>query len=227
MNTAHLIHYLALSVVGVALIDPMAGAAQNAKPKGEARPTGQRQQLDPKTQRQSLDGQESDAQILIYRFRLNPDAAGSELIVSNPSDQEGTFSLVAQEADGSFSKEAEHSITPGSVYAIRAADAGWSSTNVVSVKASARLVLSLQFPDADQPVEIARNPSVGIYDVFGFGRQTELRSSGKKRGLSLLFSDGSFTQELPREAAPQQAVSELLQTSGRSPARGLFVLRGN
>jgi hypothetical protein len=84
----------------------------------------------------------------------------------------------------------------------------------------------MQFPDAETPAEIQRAASVAVYDIFGFERQSELAASSKPRGLSLLFSDGSFSQDLPREAAPQQGVSELLQSSGRSPARGLFVLHG-
>jgi hypothetical protein len=218
---------LPFSLITLTLFAPSWSVAQNAKSRGSARPARQGQRLDARVQTQGREGQEADDQILIYRFRLDVESASSELIVSNPSAGEGTISLIAQEADGSFSKKASHTVEPGALFSISAADAGWSSTNVVAIKASRRLVLSIQFPDTDQPTQIARGPSVSIYDVFGFERQSEMASSEKRRGLSLLFSDGALTQELPRETSPQQGVSELLQSSGRSAARGLFVLQAN
>ena len=179
------------------------------------------------TQTQGLASQDADDQILIYRFRLDLDSLGSELIISNPTDRDGTISLVAQEADGAFSKEVKRAIEPGAIFSISASDAGWSSSNVVSVKASRRLLLSVLFPEADKPTDIVRDRSVAVYEVFGFERQSELVPTAKKRGLSLLYSDRRVSRELSPETAPQQGVSELLETSGSSPARGLFVLHGS
>jgi len=215
-----------LVLIGATLVLPPAGTAQETKSKNAARPPRQMQRLSTGARTQG-GGREAGDQILLYRFRLDRDTASSELIVSNPTEREGAFSLFAQEVDGTFSKEAKHTIGPGGLFAVSAAEAAWSPSNVVFVKASRRLLLSVQFRGADKPTEILRSPSVAVYDIFGFERQSELGSSAKQRGLSLLFSDGSFSQQLPREATPQQGVSELVQTSGRAPTQGLFVLHGN
>jgi hypothetical protein len=179
------------------------------------------------TQTQGLVGQSADDQILIYRFRLDADSSGSQLTVANSTDSAGTFALFAQEAGGAISKEIKRNIEPGAVFVISAAEAGWSPSNVVSVKASRRLLLSLQASGEEKPTEIARDASVATYEVFGFERQSELAPSAKRRGLSLLYSDRRFSRNLSPETTPQQGVSELLETSGSSPARGLFVLHGN
>ena len=230
MKACRLFNTSKLVLLGMALVFPLAGIAQEAKPaksKDTAGSSQGSQRLDPMTQTQGLAGQDADDQILIYRFRLDLDSLGSELIISNPTDRDGTISLVAQEADGAFSKEVKRTIEPGAIFSISASDAGWSSSNVVSVKASRRLLLSVLFPEADKPTDIVRDRSVAVYEVFGFERQSELVPTAKKRGLSLLYSDRRVSRELSPETAPQQRVSELLETSGSSPARGLFVLHGS
>lgn len=215
-----------VALILMALVYPPAMSAQEAKTKGAAGPASRSQRVDPMTQTQGFPGQKTDDQILVYRFRLDTDSAGSELIVSNTTDGEGTFALFAQEAGGAITKEIKRTIEPGAVFAISAAEAGWTSANIVSVKASRRLLLSLRFPGEEKPTEIVRDAAVMIYDVFGFERQSELAGSGKKRGLSLLYSDRRFSRELAPETSPQQGASELLDSSGRSPIRGLFVLQG-
>jgi hypothetical protein len=201
--------------------------AQEAKPKSAGRRTVRTQRVDPMTQTQGSRDQAEEDQVLVYRFRLDTDSAGSRLMVSNSSDGEGAIALFAQEADGAITSEIKRTVEPGGVLAISAEEAGWSSSNVVSVKASRRLVLSLQLPGADKPAEIARDAGVAIYEVFGFERQSDLAPSGKRRGLSLLYSGRRFTRELSPETSLQQGASELLETSGASPTRGLFVLQGN
>jgi hypothetical protein len=208
-----------------ALAYPPAASAQQAKTKSPAGPSMRTQRVDPMTQTQGSADQKADDQILVYRFRLDTDSVGSQLIVTNTTDSEGTIALFAQDADGTITKEIKRTIEPGAVFAISAADAGWSPSNVVSVKASRRLLLSLQLPGEPKATEIVREASTLVYDVFGFERQSELAPSGKKRGLSLLYSDRRFSRELSPEASPQQGTSELLETSGSAPARGLFVLQ--
>jgi len=201
--------------------------AQEAKPKSTARSGIRSQRLDPMSQTQGSADQEPGDQILLYRFRLDAESAASQLIVANSTDGDGTIALFAQGADGAIAKEIKRTIDPGAVFAISPAEAGWSSSNVVSVKASRRLLLSLQLPGEPKPTEIVPDASVAVYDVFGFERQSELVPSGKKRGLSLVYSDRRFSRELAPETSPQQGASELLQTSGSAPARGLFVLQSN
>ena len=216
-----------LALILTALVCPLALYAQESKPTSGARPAIRSQRVDPMTQTQGSPDQEAGDQILVYRFRLDSDSTGSRLIVANSSDGAGTIALFAQETDGAITKEIKRTIEPGAVLAISAEDAGWSSSNVVSVKASRRLLLSLQFPGEEKPTEIVRNAAVGVYEVFGFERQSELAPSGKRRGLSLLYSDRKFSRELSPATSPQQGASELLETSGSSPTRGLFVLQGN
>ena len=171
--------------------------------------------------------QKASDQVLLYRFRLDTDSLGSELIITNSSDSVGSLALFAQEPEGAISKEIKRTIEAGAVFAISAADAGWSPDNVVSVKASAKLVLSLRLPGEEKATEIARDPGAGVYEIFGLGRQSEFAPSAKRRGLSLLYSDRRFSRGLSPETTPQQGASELLETSGRSPAHGLFVLHSN
>ena len=216
-----------LALILMALVYPLAVSAQETKTKSTTRSAIRSQRLDPMTQTQGFAGQEAGDQILVYRFRLDTDSAGSQMIVTNATDGAGTVALFAQEADGAITKEIKRTIEPGAVFAISAAKAGWSSSNVVSVKASRRLLLSLQLPGEEKPTEIVRDTSVLVYDVFGFERQSELVPSGKKRGLSLLYSDRRFSRELSPETSPQQGASELLETSGSAPARGLFILQDN
>ena len=216
-----------LALILAALVFPLAASAQEAKTKSTTRSVQRSQRVDPMTQTQGFAGQAAGDQILVYRFRLDTDSAGSQLIVSNSSDRAGTLALFAQEAGGAITKEIERTIEPGAVVAISAAETGWSSSNVVSVKASRRLLLSLQFPGEQKPTEILRDAFALVYDVFGFERQSELAPSGKKRGLSLLYSGRSFSRDLSPATTPQQGASELLETSGSSPTRGLFVLQGN
>ena len=216
-----------LALILAVVAYPLAVSAQQSKPKSTARPGSRTQRLDPMTQTQGSADQEPGDQILVYRFRLDTESAGSQLIVSNTTDSEGSIALFAQETDGALTKEMKRTIGPGAVFAISADEAGWSSANVVSVKASRRLVLSLQLPGEGKPTEIVRDGNALFYDVFGFERQSELAPSGKKRGLSLLYSDRRFSRELAPETSPQQGTSELLETSGGAPARGLFVLQGN
>jgi hypothetical protein len=215
-----------LALILTVLVYPPAMSAQEAKPKTTAQPGIRSQRADPMTQTQGIAGQDAGDQILVYRFRLDTDSAGSRLILTNSSDRAGTLALFAQEADGPITKEIKRTIEAGAVVEISAAEAGWSSSNVVSVKASRRLVLSLQFPGEEKPTEIVRDSFSLVYDVFGFERQSEPAPSAKRRGLSLLYSDRRFTRVLSPETSPQQGASELLEASGSSPARGLFVLQG-
>ncbi len=214
-----------LALLLLALVWPVAGSAQEAPPKGSAQPARLGKGFEPPARLRA--GRDTGDQVLLYRFRLDLDSTRSELIVSNATDRAGALSLFTQEPDGTVGKGVQRTIEPGAIFAVSAAEAGWSSSNVVLVKASRRLLLSVRHPEADQPAEIARDPSVRVYELFGFERQSELAPSGKRRGLSLLHSGRSFSQALPAATAPQQGVSELLQTSGSAPSRGLFVLHSN
>jgi hypothetical protein len=216
-----------LALILTALVVPPAAGAQETKTKNPARPSIRSQRVDPMTQTQGSPDQKAEDHILVYRFRLDADSAGSQLIVTNSTDGEGGIALFAQEADGAIKKEIKRTIEPGAVLAISAAEAGWTASNVVLVKAPRRLLLSLQLPGEDKPTDIVPDAFAPAYDVFGFERQSELLPSGKRRGLSLLYSDRRFSRELSPETSPQQGASELLETSGSSPTRGLFVLQGN
>ena len=134
-----------LALVLTAVVSPLAANAQQAKPKGAAS-SSRSQRQEPMSQTQGVAGQEAEDQILVYRFRLDADSSGSQLLVANSTERAGTITLFAQEADGAISKEVKRTIEPGAVLAISAAEAGWSASNVVSVKASRRLLLSVQFP---------------------------------------------------------------------------------
>lgn len=214
-----------LAAMLLALLLPLSGSAQHVKGKSAPGLSG-RSQL-PLIETQGAAAKDPEDQILLYRFRLDADSLDGQLLVTNSTDSEGTITLFAQEADSSISKKMQETIEPGAVFVISAADAGWSDKNVVSVKASRRLTVSLEFPGEEKATEIARDRAVMVYDVFGFGRQSELAASAKKRGLSLLYSNRRFSRELSPETTPQQGVSELIEASGGSPARGLFVLESN
>ena len=123
-----------LALILTALVYPLAVSAQEAKTKSPTRSAIRSQRLDPMTQTQGFAGQEAGDQILVYRFRLDTDSAGSQMIVTNSTDGEGTIALFAQDADGGITKEIKRTIEPEAVFAISAAEAGWSSSNSLTRK---------------------------------------------------------------------------------------------
>jgi len=86
--------WLSLALILASLLPTAPSNTQETGQKSVLRPRSQ--QLGPAAVTQGSRGQKAGDQVLLYRFRLDADSLGSELIITNSSDSVGSLALFAQ-----------------------------------------------------------------------------------------------------------------------------------